>query len=133
MRKVIREIFIADDDEEDVDMLSQALKEVNPAVQLHVADNGKDLLLLLANGTTPDIIILDLHMPFKSGTQCLAEIRNHSRFDEVPVILLSNSKRVADVKAKVTDGLNYYITKPWSYNEFLKMIQKICNGNVKDL
>ena len=118
---------------EDVELFSKALSEVFPAATLSIAENGQVLMNLLKVAAIPDLIVLDLNMPFKSGQQCLKEIRSQKRFNKVPVVVLSTSKRVKEVERSVCKDLNYFFMKPWSYPDLKKMVNQICQGKFAEI
>jgi CheY-like chemotaxis protein len=128
-----KNIVIADDDSEDVELFSQALTEVSPGSTLSIAENGQLLMNLLKVAAIPDLIVLDLDMPFKSGQQCLKEIRSQEKFNKVPVVVLSTSKRVKEVERSVCKGLNYFFMKPWSYADLKKLVNQICQGKFAEI
>lgn len=133
MSRPIQNILIADDDLDDIDLFSQALTEVNPGVTLNVAGDGNALINLLNICTIPDIIVLDLNMPYKTGKQCLREIRLQQKFNMVPVILMSTSRHVTEVRHTITGGLNYFSMKPWTYPDLKLIINKICEGRYAEI
>jgi CheY-like chemotaxis protein len=60
----------------------------------------------------PDIIFLDLNMPFKSGLECLKEIRETPKLKEIPVVIFSTRGNNDVVDITYRQGYNYYIFKP---------------------
>ena len=81
-------LVLADDDEDDRDMLKEVLHEIAPHVTVTPACNGQQLMTFLNNSSTvPDIIFLDLNMPLKNGQECLTEIRANKKFKAVPVFM----------------------------------------------
>jgi len=122
----IKNIFLADDDDEDSFLFEEALKEINKTVFLTIADNGEDLSNKL-NKTTiaPQIIFLDLNMPIKNGFDCLDEIRSSSVYRNTPVVVLSTSGSEYSVNTSYNKGADMYIQKPDNYKDLKKAIN-IC-------
>jgi DNA-binding response OmpR family regulator len=85
--------FIIEDDAKLGNVFSLALQLVQIDAEL-IAD-GKTALTRL-NETTPDLIILDLHLPYVSGDEILRVIRANDRLAQVPVILATADSRQAD-------------------------------------
>ena len=74
----IRNIVMADDDQDDVDLFQSAVDETCPKISLTVAKDGTKLMQLLDSSPAPDAIFLDLNMLGKSGKDCLGEIRSQA-------------------------------------------------------
>lgn len=82
-------ILYADDDKEDQEVFSEIIHAINPQIRLLRADDGLQTIELLSVSDVPDIIFLDVHMPFLNGYQVLAEIRKDDKFRNTQVILYS--------------------------------------------
>ena len=86
-------ILLADDDREDRIIFDKALSEIPIATNLCMVKDGARLMHLLdANtGPLPDILFLDLSMPYKTGFECLAEIKENEKLKALPVVMLTAS------------------------------------------
>src|SRR4051794_28815617 len=98
MPLLIKHVFIADDDIDDIFLFESAILEARPDLTISRARDGLSLLDLLNNSALPDAIILDLNMPLMSGKECLVKIRSQRRFDNVPIIMFSTSDRRVDIE-----------------------------------
>lgn len=131
----IRHILLADDDEDDRELFTDALHELYSRVKLTTAKNGVDLMRLLETwkGTLPDVIFLDLNMPLKNGFECLDEIKAEQRLKELPIVILSTSsqKETMDILSKKQASM--YIKKPGTYPELKTAIEKTLNIHLRDL
>jgi CheY-like chemotaxis protein len=116
-------ILLADDDKDDREIFMAAIQEISPDIEISVAVNGKDLMSKLhdEHGRLPDILFLDLNMPYKNGQECLNEIRNNDRLKRLPVIIYSTSSSSEYIDQTYKGGANYYLTKPDSLRD-LKLI-----------
>jgi CheY-like chemotaxis protein len=130
MRLQLKNVVLADDDREDIEIFQLALEETCPDIKLAVAEDGDDLLHLLSNTAVPDLIVLDINMPRKSGRECLKEIRSQKIYDGVPVIILSTSSHKDDISYCLSMGANRYFTKPPNFAEVKKLVEEICEGNL---
>ncbi|MBU2975694.1 response regulator [Zobellia sp. B3R18] len=118
-------LYLADDDTEDRELFVEALDEIDVSTQITQFDNGVDLMDDLFSSTDlPDAIFLDLNMPLMNGFECLTDIRNFPRFDDIKVIVYSTSYRLREVNQLQTDGANQYIQKPSSFDDLKVMLQK---------
>ena len=128
MPSVFKNLVIADDDQDDVQLFQNALDDTYPNLNLTIATDGVKLLHLLQEIPKADVIVLDLNMPFKSGKECLQEIRAKDEFNNVPIVILSTSSRKADIQDCLQAGANDFLVKPQSYDDMKSIVTNICNG-----
>ena len=86
-------ILLADDDIDDCFFFDQASKEIEIETQLTTVHDGEQLMdyLYAHIENLPDAIFLDLSMPRKSGFECLTEIKENIKFNEIPIVVFSTS------------------------------------------
>jgi CheY-like chemotaxis protein len=117
-------ILLAEDDEEDMQMTLDALKEHRLGNDVRVTRDGEELMDYLrregsygngADAPTPGLILLDLNMPKKDGREALAEIKSDAALRQIPVIVLTTSKAEEDVVRSYDLGVNSFITKPVTF------------------
>jgi CheY-like chemotaxis protein len=126
----IKNILLADDDQDDVDLFRSAVDETCSKLSVTVAMDGTKLMKLLDNSPAPDAIFLDLNMLGKSGKDCLEEIRSQAKFDDIPVMILSTTSRKSEIDHCLNNGADHYFVKPNSYNELKNIIKELCNGQL---
>ncbi len=88
--------------------------------------DGEELMDLLnstfdpgnANKEKPDIIFLDLNMPKKDGREVLQEIKSHTKYKSIPIIVLTTSQAKVDIQMTYNLGANSFIQKPFKYADF---------------
>ncbi|ASO06360.1 response regulator receiver domain-containing protein [Arenibacter algicola] len=124
-------IALADDDEDDRTLFKEAMSEIKIKTKLSLFNNGKELMdyLTLPNVILPEIVFLDLNMPIKNGMQCLNEIRNHPRLQDLLVAIYSTSSSEADIEETFVNGANIYINKPNSFGALKQAIEKVLQLN----
>ena len=117
-------ILLADDDEDDRNMLRKAIENVRVDCSLHNVDNGEKLMDYLSqcNGNAPNLIFLDLNMPKKNGIECLMEIRNNQKFNDTAIAIYSTSQAKNDINTAFLAGANIYITKPDNFETLQKIV-----------
>ena len=81
----------------------------------------------------PQILFLDLNMPFKNGFQCLEEIRSIKAFDDMFIALYSTTARPSDIEAGFLKGANLFIHKPNSYAALKQILYKILNMDLLEV
>ena len=108
-------ILIVEDDSAIVELVSLCLRVSWPESRIvftSLAQEGIEL----AERENPDLIILDLGLPDKSGLEVLKEVRSHST---VPIIVLTVRDEESDVVRGLELGADDYITKPFRQMEFV--------------
>lgn len=125
------EVLLVDDNQDDIDLMKEALKDAKVTLSLHEAYNGIQALdfLYRRNGfetaPRPDLVLLDLNMPRKDGREVLAEIKRDPALADIPVVVLTTSKSDQDILETYKSHANCYITKPVDFNEFIKVTRSI--------
>jgi DNA-binding response OmpR family regulator len=90
------------------------------------AENGERALDILKEGPKPDIMLLDIVMPKKSGFEVLEEMKKNSDWANIPVILLTNLSQKDDVDRGLSLGANDYLIKAhFTPSEVVSKIQKL--------
>jgi len=118
-------IWIAEDNPADVYLIEEALRRHQFAYLLKTADNGEDMLNLLAlldqdpAESCPDLFLIDLNLPRRSGDEVLARIRQSHRCAHVPVIVITSSDSPQD-RARIRElGASFYFRKPADLERFM--------------
>lgn len=88
------------------------------------AGDGKKASELIASGDPPDLVLLDLMLPFKDGYQLLAEIRGKESWKSVPVIMLTAKSQSQEVARALEEGANEYLVKPFQPAELLARLKR---------
>ncbi|HVM33370.1 MAG TPA: response regulator [bacterium] len=104
-------VLLVEDNPGDVTLIKEVFKTSSRPIQVSRAQDGVEALDFLKD-ETPDLILLDLNMPKKSGFEVLEEVKGDSRLAEVPVVVLTNSKLDTDVRRAYEARANFYIVKP---------------------
>ena len=89
------------------------------------APNGKEALNLLAKTDSVAIIISDVMMPVMDGIQLVRQLRKNIRYSHIPVILLTAKSSEEDIIAGLKEGVDEYLTKPYSLAVLRLRIRKI--------
>lgn len=119
------DIILADDDEDDRELFEEAAAYISPRIVVKTACDGRELMKKLNGLDLPDLIFLDLNMPGKNGFECLSEIRKIDRIKNIPVLIYSTSANPDQIENTYKQGANFYIQKPDSYREIIKLLKKI--------
>ncbi len=130
----IKNVLLAEDDEEDVLLFQSVLSELNQDIIVKVAADGNLLMAFLKQATTlPEMIFLDLNMPHKNGFQCLTEIKGNEKWNSIKIVILSTSSQAQQIETAYEGGADLYLAKPVSYTQFKNMMEKCLSLNWEGL
>jgi CheY-like chemotaxis protein len=117
MKKAVN-LFIIDDDIDDIDFFKKAVSEIDPGIECHSAFDAKEALeKLQVTSTIPDMIFLDLNMPGTSGRQCLWELKRNEKLRNIPVIIFTTSSLQKDKEETKQMGAMHFLTKPSTFTD----------------
>jgi DNA-binding response OmpR family regulator len=114
-----RKVLIADDEENIVTALEFLLQR--RGYETRVAKNGDDALAEVER-FAPDLVLLDVMMPRKSGYEVCERLRARPEWRHIKIIMLSAKGRDVEVSKGVSLGADLYITKPFSNQELVAKI-----------
>lgn len=127
------ELLLVEDNEGDVRLTEEAFKDGEVSVHINVASDGVEAVEFLhrsgrfAGAPRPDLILLDLNLPRKSGSEVLSEIKSDVRYKSIPVVVMTTSAAGEDVKRCYNLNANCYITKPMSFKDLVAVVKSIEN------
>lgn len=116
-------ILIVDDNARNLMTVTKILEGIGYA---HIKSSSNPLTVIdICEEWAPDILLLDIHMPKKSGLEILAEIRENHNFDFLPILVLTADGNV-DTRLKALEiGANDYISKPFHPSEIFLRVQNL--------
>ncbi|MCC6412789.1 MAG: response regulator [Saprospiraceae bacterium] len=119
-------ILLADDDEADRLIFTDAFSELDIKTIVHTVNDGDELMEWLNKESVklPHMLFLDLNMPRVSGLQCLKEIRGNEKLKKLLIAIYSTSDNEKDMEETFLNGANIYIVKPPDFNTLKKMLRK---------
>ncbi|MDA8082167.1 MAG: response regulator [Nitrospiraceae bacterium] len=125
------DILLVEDNPGDVRLTQEALKEARVRNDLHVVGDGVEALAFLRrqglykDAPRPDLVLLDLNLPKKSGHEVLTEIKSDDTLKRIPVVILTVSKDEEDIVKSYNLYANCFITKPVDLEQFLSIVKSI--------
>lgn len=125
------DILLIEDNPGDVRLTQEALKDARVNNTLTVIGDGIEALAFLkSNGkdkghSRPDLILLDLNLPKKTGLELLEEIKSDDELKTIPVIVLTTSTSEEDIIKSYGLHANCYITKPVDLEMFINVVKSI--------
>lgn len=123
-------ILLVEDNEGDIMLTKEALEDAKILIDLDVKKDGKqaiDFLSRLASADMPDLVLLDVNLPKKSGHEVLKFIKEHEGLRHIPVIMLTTSSSEKDINLSYNNYANCFITKPVEASDFLSVVATIEN------
>lgn len=127
-------VIIAEDDPDDRLLIKDAIREASGNTEVHFVADGAEMLDYLNHrgrykdqekAPHPELILLDLNMPKKSGLEVLEEIKGDPTLRTIPVVVLTTSRSPEHVSRSYELGGNGYITKPNSYSELVSLMENL--------
>ena len=95
---------------------------------VHLAVDGLQAQTLLRTLTPPAVIVMDVMLPYVSGFELVAEIRQTPGWNNVPVIMLTSKSQERDVLRAFDAGVNDYVVKPFRPEEFVARVRRLADG-----
>jgi DNA-binding response OmpR family regulator len=117
-----RKILIADDEPNIVAALEFLL--LRNGYEVYVARNG-DEALKLVEAHKPDLVLLDVMMPQRSGYDVCQRMRENEDWRHIKIVMLSAKGREVEVNKGLSIGADLYITKPFSTRELISQINAL--------
>lgn len=87
-----------------------------------------DEALELARRTRPDVILLDMMMPGRSGLDVLKELRTDPELRGVPVVMLTARAQATDRESAEQAGADRFLAKPFSPLELVRVVAELLDG-----
>lgn len=125
------EILLVEDNPGDVRLTQEAFKDARVLNHIVVAGDGEEALARLRRqgvhegARLPDLILLDLNLPKKSGREVLSEIKHDPALSRIPVVVLTSSRAEEDVARSYDLHANCYITKPVDFDRFIEVVRAL--------
>lgn len=124
-------VLLVEDDPGDVLLVREALADHAFAGVLSVVSDGVEALRYVrgegeyAGAKRPDLVLLDLNLPRKSGSEVLAELKGDPELASIPVVVLTTSAADEEVMRSYRMHANAFITKPVDFERFREVVSMI--------
>lgn len=129
----IPRILLAEDNENDIELILTALKEFNLINEITAVRDGVAALDFLYRRSeykdipdgNPAVVLLDLKMPRLGGLEVIKAMKKDPKLKLVPIVVLTSSRLESDLMESYNLGVNAYVVKPVDFNEFMAAIRSI--------
>jgi CheY-like chemotaxis protein len=126
-------VLLVEDDPGDVVIAREALRAGQLTSRLSVVPDGVEAMSYLrredpyTDVERPDLILLDLNLPRKSGHEVLTEVKADPTLRKIPIVVLSTSSASEDVARSYELYANVFVTKPVDFDHFTAVVKQIDN------
>ena len=130
----LRRILLVEDSVNDVKLTTAALRAAGLANEIVVCRDGVEATDYLfrqgihagrSDETCPAVVLLDLKMPRMDGLELLAKVRAADQFKTLPIVMITSSAEEQDMVRSYNLGVNGYVVKPVTHDDFLKAIREV--------
>jgi CheY-like chemotaxis protein len=104
--------ILVDDDPDDRELFTIALRNVAPAIHCLCFKNGREAIEHLTTTAQADLIFLDLNMPLMNGWDCLQKMKQEPAIKHIPVIIYSTSSSEKEIQRAREGGARCFFVKP---------------------
>lgn len=124
-------ILLVEDNEGDILLTTDALEDAKVDVVLDIVRDGSEAISFVnkvgryASMELPDLILLDVNLPKKSGHEVLQYLKENHFLKDLSVIMLSTSSSEHDIRQSYDQSAIYFLTKPFVVADFIKVIETI--------
>lgn len=131
-----KRILLVEDNQSDIDLALRAFRKAGVSNPIDIAEDGQEALdyLFCENkyvdrdpSNHPAIVLLDLKLPIVDGLDVLKLIRSTPKLKDLVVVILSSSREEQDIINGYKFGVNSYLTKPLTFENFINTIKQIDN------
>lgn len=126
-----RNVLLVEDNEGDIILTIEALKELDFKINVSVVRDGEEALYFLkkeaefVDAPTPILVLLDINLPKVDGKQVLSYIKNTATLKHIPVIMLTTSSSQLDINEAYNSHANCYLTKPVNLENFFALVTSL--------
>jgi two-component system, OmpR family, alkaline phosphatase synthesis response regulator PhoP len=125
-----KRVLVVDDEADILNLLKYNLEKVGFLVE--TSGSGEEALKI-ARSSQPDLILLDLMLPGLDGLDICRLLKNDSRTEKIPIVMLTAKGEEGDIVAGLELGADDYITKPFSPRVLLARIKTVLRrGSTND-
>ena len=125
------EILLVEDNPGDVRLTEEILKHSTLIKNIHIVHDGEEALDYLfrrppyKEAMRPDLILLDLNLPKKTGLEVLTVLKNDVILKYIPIIVLTSSDAEHDINSSYRLQANAFVTKPLDYEQYSYVVKYI--------
>jgi DNA-binding response OmpR family regulator len=120
-----KSVLLIEDEPNIIEAISFLLERDGWTVRLH-SDGLTAVEAVYAKA--PDVVILDVMLPGRSGFEILKELRSDTRSEHLPILMLTARGQTKDRELAASYGVSQFMTKPFSNAEMLETVRALAPG-----
>src|ERR1700722_5887851 len=131
--KFTPEVLLVDDSPADIDLTTAALAGSKRHLHISSVNDGSEAILFLRRegkygaAPAPDLVVLDLNLPRKTGLEVLSDVKHDPLLARIPVVIFSTSQTSSDIGGRYALGANCYLSKPGTLPDFMAAVQSMAD------
>jgi len=129
------DVVLVDDNSNDADLALRVVRKTSSSASTELLEDGERAieyfkkLMEDQSGDVqlglPKLLLLDLKLPKLDGLEVLRFLRSHKQFETMPIVVLSSSREISDVKRAYELGVNSFAVKPVQFDQYLSRISSL--------
>lgn len=123
----INSVLLIDDDPDDLDLLNEALHDINPGISVRYLSNSIHMDTNSIGDV--DLVLLDINMPIKDGFAWLGYMRENIKKD-LTIVMYTNSQSPLHISRAYQEGADLYFPKPLTYYNLKDVLTNILKCNM---
>jgi CheY-like chemotaxis protein len=132
MTQLLSPLLVAEDSDEDFEVLNLLMQQMKVQNPIHRCTNGDKVLdFIYQDGdysqqrdlSRPSVILLDLNLPGTDGREVLEQLKQDQSFREIPIVVFTTSSNPRDIEFCYQNGANGYLIKPVDSDELERTVQ----------
>lgn len=132
MNRSFNPLLIAEDSDEDFEVLKLLMQQMKVQNPIHRCTNGDKVLDFIyqegecgdrRSAPLPSAILLDLNLPGTDGREVLEQLKGDRSFKDIPIVIFTTSANPKDIKFCYQNGANGYLIKPVDIDELERIVR----------
>jgi len=124
-------VLHVEDDDGDAHLVVRCLGQRSTPVRIRRVSDGREAMstfqeILKGSMEMPNLVFLDLKLPYYNGLEILRRVRSEEMFGDLPVVILTSSDVISDVEACEEAGCTEYVVKPMDYADLRTALNEVC-------
>ena len=137
-RSKLADVVLVDDNTNDAELALRVVRKAQPSAPTVLLEDGERALDYFKAYTAldfntqntlalPKLVLLDLKLPKRDGLEVLQVLRSYAGLQAMPIVILSSSRELSDVRKSYELGANSFVVKPVHFDQYLTRITTLVN------
>jgi DNA-binding response OmpR family regulator len=124
-------VFVIEDDRIVAAMVKHLL--ARQGYNVISASDGREALEMIAGGESPELVLLDVMLPFIDGFELIAQIRSTPAWASVPIVMLTSKTQERNIVRALDAGADDYIVKPFQPQALIARVRRLARPAAVDV